>query len=172
VEIDWLELWRELVVANLHTLDSAPTKRYEAHSYRKKQRPDPLLDCVVQSIDASMTILDIGAGNGRWTIPLARKAKSVTAIEPDADMLNELRENIKTGSGNIQNIQSSWEDAEVEVHDIAVCAHAMYSSPDHRIHIRLAHLQDLLHPFQVQQYLVFDFLLFRLRHGIIEYSIF
>ena len=45
-------------------------------------------------------------------------------------MLDVLRENIKTSQENIQIIQSSWEEAYVEVYDIVVCAHAMYSSPD------------------------------------------
>jgi hypothetical protein len=45
-------------------------------------------------------------------------------------MLDVLRDNMNTAPGNIQIVQSSWEEAQVEIHDIAVCAHSMYSSPD------------------------------------------
>jgi FkbM family methyltransferase len=127
---DWLALWRELTLANLHSPDSRPIKRYKTHAAQKRQRPDPLLDYVLQSIDRSMTVLDIGAGNGRWAVPLAKVAKTVTAIDPDAEMLEFLRDNLKTTGTNIEIQRSTWEAAAVEVHDIAVCAHAMYSSPD------------------------------------------
>jgi 2-polyprenyl-3-methyl-5-hydroxy-6-metoxy-1,4-benzoquinol methylase len=136
MNINWPELWRELIVADRHTPNSEPINRYKTHAYQRRQRPDPLLDFVLQSIDSKMTVLDIGAGNGRWTIPLARRAKTVTAIEPDGEMLDLLRENIKTVPGNIQIIHSSWEDAKVGIHDIVVCAHAMYSSPDLTLFVR------------------------------------
>jgi SAM-dependent methyltransferase len=85
---------------------------------------------MLQSVNNDLTVLDIGAGNGRWTIPLAKKAKGVTAVEPDGEMVELLQENIKTAPRNIQIIQSSWEEARVEIHDIVVSAHAIYSSPD------------------------------------------
>jgi SAM-dependent methyltransferase len=130
MEIDWLELWRELIKANPHTPNSEPIKRYKTHALQRRQRQDPLLDFILKSIDSNATVMDIGAGDGRWTIPLAKIASAVTAVEPAGDMADILRENIKTSQVNIQIIQSSWEEADVEVHDIVVCAHAMYSSPD------------------------------------------
>jgi FkbM family methyltransferase len=130
METDWLKIWSELVSANPHAPNSEAIKRYKTHALQKRQRPDPLLDFVVRSIDGEATVLDIGAGSGRWTIPLAGRAKGVTAVEPSAEMLEVLQDNIKSGSGNIRIIQSSWEEAVVEAYDISVCAHAMYSSPD------------------------------------------
>jgi FkbM family methyltransferase len=130
MKIDWLELWRELILANPHTPDSGPIKRYKAHSHQKRERPDPLLDLILQSVDSNVTVLDIGAGNGRWTVPLAQRAKVVTAIEPDREMVEILQDNIQSSLVNIQIMQSSWEESQAEIHDIVVCAHAMYSSPD------------------------------------------
>lgn len=130
METNWLDLWRDLINANPHTPSSEPMKRYKTHAYEGKQRPDPLLDFVLQSIDASMSVLDIGAGSGRWTVPIARVAKSVTAIEPSGEMLEILHNNLKTAPANIEIIQTSWEEADIHDHDIIVSAHAMYSSPD------------------------------------------
>lgn len=130
MEIDWLELWRELILANPHAPDSSSMKRYKIHAIKKQQRPDPLLEFILKSIDSNVTVLDIGAGDGRWAIPLARIARSVTAVEPDEDMLDILRENAKTEQLRIKVVQSYWEEADVVTHDIAVCAHAMYSATD------------------------------------------
>ncbi len=130
MEINWLKMWQELITASPHTPGSEPIKRYKAHARRGDERPDPLLDYILHFLDSRTTVLDIGAGGGRWTIPLAGKAGTVTAVEPDNEMLKVLRKNIKIAQGNIQIIPSSWEEAEIAPHDIAVCAHSMYSSPD------------------------------------------
>ncbi len=130
-ETDWLKLWRELILAGSPAPNSELVSRYKAHARRRNARPDKLLDFVLKRIDSETTVLDVGAGNGRWTIPLAKIAKTVTAVEPSNAMLDILRENIAAAKlNNIQITQSSWEDAIVKPHDVIVCAHAMYSSPD------------------------------------------
>jgi SAM-dependent methyltransferase len=131
IEIDWLKLWRELITAGPCTSNSELAKRYKVHSGKKNERPDPLLDFILKGVDDETTVLDIGAGSGRWAIPLAGKAKTVTVIEPSNSMIDNLRGNIAlAGLNNIQIIRSSWEDAVVEPHKISVCSHAMYASPD------------------------------------------
>jgi hypothetical protein len=46
-------------------------------------------------------------------------------------MLSELcRRSIDATVTNIEMVHGAWETADVEIHDLAVCAHAMYSNPD------------------------------------------
>jgi len=131
METDWLKLWRELVLAGPPTSSSELAKRYKVHAGKRNERPDKLLDFILREIDGETTVLDIGAGSGRWTIPLAKTAKTVTAVEPSNAMVDNLHRNVASAKlNNIQITQSSWEDAIVEPHDITVCAHAMYASPD------------------------------------------
>ncbi len=131
METDWLKLWRELVLAGPPTSNSRLAKSFKAHARKRNQRPDQLLDFILREIDGEITVLDVGAGSGRWTIPLAKTAKTVTAIEPSSSMVDNLHRNIASAElNNIQITQSSWEGAIVEPHDITVCAHAMYASPD------------------------------------------
>lgn len=131
MEMNWLELWRELVIATSHPMNSELVSRYETHARKRGERPDPLLDFVLKNVNSQTTILDVGAGSGRWTIPLAKIARTVTAVEPSDAMGNILRENlVSTRVNNVEIIQSSWEEAIVQTHDIIVCAHAMYASPD------------------------------------------
>ena len=130
METDWLEYWRELVNNYPHQSKNESMKRYRSHARHNQERPDPLLDFVIESIDSNTTVLEIGSGNGRWTIPLAKKAGAVTAVEPDREMLVLLRENLNNSGVNIRIIESPWEEAETETHDIVVCAHSMYTTPD------------------------------------------
>jgi len=132
VETDWLELWRKLATTSAPTSSKGRVGTYKARVRRKTvERPDLLLDFVQQNTDSQSTVLDVGAGNGRWTIPLARITRNVTAVEPSATMRDILRHNITDASlNNIQIVPVGWEEANVEPHDVVVCAHAMYSSPD------------------------------------------
>jgi SAM-dependent methyltransferase len=136
MEADWLKLWREISIAHPHAPMGDSMKRYKVHARQGHERPDPLLDFVIDSIDNNTTVLDIGSGSGRWAIPLARKAKSVTAVEPSDEMLEVIRGKTQSGPENITLVKSSWEKANIGVHDIAVCAHAMYSSPDLAFFVR------------------------------------
>ncbi len=132
VEIDWLELWRELVADISRLKGREQLSSYQVHFRRKtRERPDPLLKFVLQDIDIQSTVLDVGAGSGRWIIPIAKVAKNVTAVEPSDAMLSVLRENITAAElNNIQILQTTWEEAIIEPHDIVICAHAMYFSLD------------------------------------------
>ena len=131
MEIDWPGLWKELVTASLKRGPEVLSKRYEIHARKGTERPDPLLDKVLVDLEPQDTVIDIGPGNGRWTIPLARIAKRVTAVEPTEVIVEILQENIsKARLNNIDIINLTWEDSSVQPHDIVVCSHAMYSSLD------------------------------------------
>jgi len=131
METDWLQLWRELVARAGKPLPGEIANRYKSHKRPKTERHDDLLDFVLGRIGSEDTVLDIGAGTGRWSIPIAHIAKDVMALEPSKDMLKTLRENVDAAQlNNIQIKPCLWEKAEVDPHDIVVCAHAMYLSAD------------------------------------------
>lgn len=133
-EINWLELWRDLVMRSSHPKAETAGRlvnRYKARARKRTERPDPLLDFILEEIDAPDTVIDIGPGTGRWTIPLARAVKSVTAIEPVPAMVDILKENIgNAGLSNVDILSQTWEEASPQIHDNVICAHGMYSSPD------------------------------------------
>jgi SAM-dependent methyltransferase len=137
VETDWLKLWRELVTSTSHIPSGELYQRYKRHALKSGERPDSNLDFVINNLDPSFTVLDIGAGSGRWTIPIAGKSHSVTAVEPAEDMIAILRQNLAArGITNVNIVPSTWENASVEIHDISVSAHAIYSSPDLALIVR------------------------------------
>jgi len=127
---DWLKLWHDLAVSSYRSRYSEGTVSHKGHR-RKVERPDPLLDFVLRDISSEETVLEIGPGNGRWTIPLAKATKNVTAVEPSETMLNILKENVAAAKvSNIQILPASWGNASVQPHDVVISAHGMYSSPD------------------------------------------
>ncbi len=69
------------------------------------------------------SVLDVGAGVGALTVPLARSAEAVTALEPSAAMLEELRANIaRNRLGNVTCVPAAWGKTQVLPHDLILVA--------------------------------------------------
>ena len=82
------------------------------------------------NLNPEYTVLDVGAGTGRLAIPIARKVKGVTAIDPSKGMLACLTENMeKEGLTNIVCVNKRWEDVElgvdIEPHDVVIASHSV-----------------------------------------------
>ncbi|WP_418791882.1 class I SAM-dependent methyltransferase [Phosphitispora sp. TUW77] len=72
------------------------------------------LDFCGVNIDG-ITILDIGCGPGNYTIPLAKRAAHIWALDPAVAMLDILKEKAeKTGVDNITYINKPWEDINLQ----------------------------------------------------------
>jgi SAM-dependent methyltransferase len=138
IEPDYLQIWQELTTRGHGWFSLKFDHKDKAQAYdiasRKKNlgRRDVLLDFVKQQLKPEDTAIDIGAGTGRWTIPLAGVVSKVTAIEPSKSMSDILMFNAeKAGvAGKINLVTETWENAVMEKHDIVACFHAMYMSAD------------------------------------------
>jgi ubiquinone/menaquinone biosynthesis C-methylase UbiE len=76
-------------------------------------------------------------GTGAWTVLLACHARHVTAIEPSPAMREVLGQNlVDEGLHNVAVVEGAWPEVEVEPHDLALCAHAMYNVADFPTFIR------------------------------------
>jgi SAM-dependent methyltransferase len=76
------------------------------------------------------TVLDIGCGPGSIAIALAQKARGVTALDISSEMLKRLKTHADTyGLGNIQYVNSSWQDAitsgKIASHDVVVASRSL-----------------------------------------------
>jgi hypothetical protein len=68
--------------------------------------------------------LDVGAGCGALAVPLARRLRRVTALEPEPAMVRGLRDAAaRAGLANIAVVPAAWGEAPVAPHDLVVCAH-------------------------------------------------
>ena len=138
---NWAQLW-EQGMRESSWMDDIAQQANTVNEYWDDQSPgynsghdayrSPVVERLDKYIDTTTTVLDIGAGTGALTLPLAKKVKKVVSIEPSAGMLDYLKnaaskENIE----NIEFINNTWEDANISgQYDIIVCSHALYFITD------------------------------------------
>ena len=68
-------------------------------------------------------VLDVGAGVGALTVPLARMVEEVTALEPALAMLEELRANIaRHRLTNVSCTPAAWGETALSPHDLILVA--------------------------------------------------
>jgi SAM-dependent methyltransferase len=89
---------------------------------------DPVVDALRARARPDDTWLDIGAGAGRFALPLARTVHHVLAVEPSAAMLAGLRAGMEAhGIGNVTIIEQRWPpDGPPPGADVALIAHVGY----------------------------------------------
>jgi len=88
---------------------------------------DPLFLRLRDAVRPDDTVLDVGAGAGRYAVPLAGLARAVVAVEPSPAMRRHLAARIdEAGVGNVTVVGAAWPDAEVGVADVSLCAHVVY----------------------------------------------
>lgn len=86
---------------------------------------DPIARRVRDTLDPEATLLDVGAGAGRFTVPCAAWAREVIAIDPSTQMLARLRQQAEhAGADNITCVQASWPDVAGDA-DVALCSYVL-----------------------------------------------
>jgi SAM-dependent methyltransferase len=123
-----IERWRELVLARREQMDAqlaalgGPPPDWwatRAPSFSRdigdlRQPPAPGLTALVDRLDRTDTVLDIGAGAGRYAVPLARVTRHVTLVEPSAAMAAGARAAFeRAGLANYALVERAWPVARV-----------------------------------------------------------
>ena len=127
---DWNELWnnalQRLPKKNSRSWDNVAPKFKNQRG--KNDYPKKLLEKI--KLDADDTVLDIGCGSGIITIPLAQKARKVTALDISRKMLQLLEENaVEECLTNINPVNRRLEDVlltrDIEPHDVVVASRSL-----------------------------------------------
>lgn len=96
---------------------------------------DAVLEALLALARPTDTWLDVGAGAGRYALPLARRVREVVAIDPSTSMLQALRAGAtEHGIENVRTVEGRWPpdpDRRAElgpdpVADVALIAHVSY----------------------------------------------
>ena len=129
--------WRSLVTDRLAELQrlapeagsvsgsfwNARADRYAASAKVADSANDPLLRRLRRLTGPSSTVIDAGAGTGRYALALAASVRQVTAVDPSAAMLAVLQRDAQERSiANVATVQATWEDAHTTPADVAFSA--------------------------------------------------
>jgi len=127
LDVDWAAHWRDLVRAREAQTGPSLTDDWwapRACSYASQMRLQPgdrFLGILEPWLRPGATLIDVGAGTGRYAGALARRLEWVTAVEPSLSM----REQIEPAD-NLTVIGSTWEDADPAPADLVICVHVLY----------------------------------------------
>jgi SAM-dependent methyltransferase len=132
-----LATWRARVRADKKQVDRArevedPADFYAPVTHRFRLDPrrtdDDTLNALLGLAAPTDVWLDIGAGGGRFALPLALAVREVVAIDPSPAMLTALDEDAAAlGITNVRVIEARWPmDAGAPTGDVALMAHVGY----------------------------------------------
>ena len=142
--VDWVRRWHDLVVTreqqwerlgmlkpggDFWTNRAATFARFS----RGVRRDDPVIERVRSQLPAADgRVLDVGAGTGRYAVPLAELGARVIAVEPNAAMAALLAEEARDREVAVVVEPSAWPDAEPRVGsaEVVLCAHVVYPIAD------------------------------------------
>lgn len=78
---------------------------------------------ILEKSGKAKTFLDVGAGCGTLSIPMAKAGKKVTAMDPSVAMIYYLKEDIKKiGLKRVTPVLSAWGGVKLQPHDVILCA--------------------------------------------------
>src|SRR5207237_3330888 len=134
--VDWAENWRRKHATRAaHPVGQrdwdARAGRFARMTADLDPSREPFVRALAQVVKPTDRVLDVGAGAGRYALALARLAAQVTAVEPSAGMRAALEQAIADRQvANVSLVAGSWQEVQVEPHDVAVCAHVLYFVAD------------------------------------------
>lgn len=131
--------WRRLVAARLAEMErlhpeggAVGAQFWDARARRFAARTagtaagDPLLRRLRRVTRARSTVLDIGAGPGRFTLALAPRVAEAVAVDASPVMLSILRRNARrAGVTNVTTVAGRWEDLDVAPADVVLCSYVL-----------------------------------------------
>lgn len=87
---------------------------------------DPFFLRVRRRVGERTRVLDVGAGTGRFALPLAEHAAEVVAVDSSRAMLDVLEEAAeRRGLDNIRCVHAPWEEATGLTGDVAICSYVI-----------------------------------------------
>lgn len=92
--------------------------------------PGNIFTYICSELSESADILDIGAGTGFISVPLAEKGFRVKALDPSKEMLAILETKIAGRNLDIELLNEDWESYNGESEDIIISVHSLYPMKD------------------------------------------
>ncbi|MFH0725820.1 MAG: methyltransferase domain-containing protein [Pseudomonadota bacterium] len=127
-------LYRQAAMNGEESIWGKKVKAYDINSYSGSQQQLILSHLIANIDDPGGTAIEIGAGPGTFTLPLSRRFKRMTVVEPSTAMLNTLEKQlVQQKITHVHVINEKWENTIVEPHEYVFalgCLHVFYHIED------------------------------------------
>jgi len=137
---DWLALWRSMYDAERAQGEAATDPVFERHadswagrarqfaaSGRRTPQPDGFMTWLTPQLRPDDSVIDVGAGSGRYLPYLARHVAEVVAVEPSQAMRAELEGTLAAAElAHVRVLGESWPPADLPHADVVISAHVVY----------------------------------------------
>ncbi len=142
--LDWLAIWQDMYDRERAQGEAATDPNFErsadqwasrathfARISHRASQPDRFMQCMLPRLRPTDTVLDIGAGAGRYVSILARSVAHVIALEPSPAMCKELERHISDEQiDNVTIVADRWPTNAIPPVDVALSAHVIYAVRD------------------------------------------
>jgi SAM-dependent methyltransferase len=142
--IDWAQLWHKQMQRTSFRGEGVEFWNNWAKTFPVKNGESVYVREVIKRmhLEPGWSILDVGAGMGTMTLPLARRGYQVTALDSSPDMLDVIaRDAAKEGFYNIRLVNVDWTQARVgedfPEHDVVLVSRSLPAGSDIASSIRL-----------------------------------
>lgn len=143
-DLDWLQLWRDMYdreraqgEAATHPEMARSADQYAtaaaryARNVKRTQQPDAFMRWLLPYLQSGDSVLDIGAGSGRYVAPLAHAGIHVKALEQSPSMREQINIVVQEQQlAHVEVLAESWPTAQLVSCDVAIAAHVLYAVGD------------------------------------------
>ena len=140
---DLLDRWRadlaawaipeEITAAVAESPWVLPRQVFARRADRMSAAPSgPSFERAWAALDPPGSVLDVGSGAGTACLPLLPRATSLTAVDADAVMLDQLSQRTASGRVTVRTVLGPWPDtaALAGPADVVTCHHVLYNVAD------------------------------------------
>jgi SAM-dependent methyltransferase len=138
--LDWRTVWRAMYDAERAQGEAATDAEFAQYAdhwapraarmatlSRAEPQPDAFMQLLLPRLQPGDTVLDIGAGTGRYIPTLSRAVARVIAVEPSPAMRAEMERQIAEHElANVEVVDAFWPPDELPQADVALAAHVVY----------------------------------------------
>ena len=111
--------------------DYAPPSVDSFRADREREDDARVLEVLRSLTQPEDVVVDVGAGAGRFAVPLARRVRQVVAVEPSEAMRTVLARDVqRAGLTNVQVVPHRWDEVWDVRGDVVFAAHVVYPMAD------------------------------------------
>jgi SAM-dependent methyltransferase len=132
--VNWSQLWRQML-QDTGRIEFCSPSYWDKQAASMNKNTEQLADLTKKQLErllnlSDCTVLEVGAGTGRITVPLAKRAKHVTALEPSPNMMALLKANVqKANLNNVEYVKGSIGDLDakaVGLYDVVIASFSLF----------------------------------------------